>query len=77
MKQQYKLKKSIKNQARFRLGLRGIKTGGKKSVDQKNAIKNIIIFFYLPKENIDFFRDYSFCYLKPNTKQNMEKDIKF
>ena len=54
-------KEVLKNQGRFKSELSEIKIGGKKSPNQKNAIKNIIIIF---------------CYLKLSTKQNMEKDLK-
>ena len=37
-----------------------IKIGGKKSVDQKNTIKNITELFDLWEKIIEFLRDYSF-----------------
>ena len=36
-----------------------IKIGGKKSVDQRNIIRNVTIFFDLREKIIDFFKDYS------------------
>ena len=42
----------LKNQARFKSDLSEIKTGGKKSPNQKeNTIKNITNFFDLQKKN--------------------------
>ena len=53
-------KELLKNQTRFKLNLNEIKIGGKKSVDQKNTVKNTTTLFDLREEIIDFFRDYSF-----------------
>ena len=39
-------KEVLKNQARFKSDLSGIKTGGKKSLNQKNTIKNITKEYY-------------------------------
>ena len=36
-----------------------IKVGGKKSVDQRNIIRNVTIFFDLGEKIIDFFKDHS------------------
>ena len=36
-------------------------------------IKNVQDFFDLREKNTDFFRDYSFCYLKLNAKQTPKK----
>ena len=57
---QMQLKEILKNQARLKSNLSEIKTGGKKSPNQKNTIKNITNFFDLQEKIIDFFRDYSF-----------------
>ena len=40
--------------------MKKIKTGGKKSIHQKDTIKNITTFFDLREKIIDFCRDYSF-----------------
>ena len=67
----------LKNQARFKSDLSEIKTGGKKSPNQKNTIKNITNFFNLRKKIIDFFRDYSFLLyeVKYQTKYGDELKI--
>ena len=44
-------KKVLKNQARFKSDLSEIKTGGKKSINKKNTIKNITNFFDLREKN--------------------------
>ena len=54
------LKEVLKNQARFKLDLSEIKTGCKKSSDQKDVIKMLLLFLIYEKKNIDFFRDYAF-----------------
>ena len=45
------LKEVLKNQARFKLDLSEIKTGCKKSSDQKDVIKNVAAFFDLREKN--------------------------
>ena len=59
-------RKVIKDQINFKLNLGKIEKENKisKSKDQTSAIWNDQVFFHL--------RDYFFCYLKLNTKQNME-----
>ena len=47
-------REALTNQARFKSHLNEIKTGGKKSEDQKNTIKNISKFFDLPEKIINF-----------------------
>ena len=44
-------KEVLKNQARFKSNLSEIKTLSKKSVNQKNTIKNIIKIFGLREKN--------------------------
>ena len=73
-------KEVLKDQARFKSDLRRQKnpqTGGKKSPNQKNTIKNITIFFHLREKIIGFLEIILFCYLKLSTEQNMEKDLKY
>ena len=53
-------KEVLKNQAKFKLDLSEIKTGGNKSVYQKNTIKNITTFFNLREKITDFFKRLSF-----------------
>ena len=48
----------LKNQARFKSDLSEIKTGGKKSLNKKNTIKNITNLFDLREKIVDFLRDY-------------------
>ena len=76
-------KELLKNQASFKSDLSEIKTGSKKSPNQKNTIKNITNFFNLRVKIIDFFFFFFFfeillcCCLRLSTKQNMEKDLKY
>ena len=44
-------KELLKNQARFKSDLSEIKTAGKKSLDEKNTIKNITSVFDLREKN--------------------------
>ena len=53
-------KEVLKNQAKFKLDLSEIKTGGNKSVYQKNTIKNITTFFNLREKITDFLKRLSF-----------------
>ena len=69
-------KEVLKNQARLKSDLNDIKTGGKKSPDQKeNTIKNIINFFDLSKI-FDFFRDYSCLLSEAKYKAKYGKGLK-
>ena len=62
-------KEVLKNHTRFKLDLNKLKTGGKKSIHQKDTIKNITTFFDLREKIIDFCRDhFFFYYLKLSTK---------
>ena len=69
-------KEVLKNEARFELDLNEIKIGGKKSVDQIIQ-KRILLPFLIYEKKLFILLDYYylfffFCYLKLNTKQNME-----
>ena len=70
-------KEVLKNQARFKRDLREIKTGGKKSPNQKNTVKITTNFFDLQEKNINFLEIIIFCYLKLSVKQNLEKDLNY
>ena len=41
---------AFRNQVRFKLDQNKIKLGGNKSVDQKNTVKNIILFLIYKKK---------------------------
>ena len=42
-----------------------------------SVIKNTKNCFDLREKNLTFWDIIPFCYLKPNTKQNMEKESKY
>ena len=56
-------KEVLKNHTRFKLDLNILKTGGKKSIHQKDTIRNITTFFDLREKIIDFCRDLFFFLL--------------
>ena len=68
-------KEVLKNQINFKSYLGQIKKGNPnlKSKDQINVMQNVEIFFDLREKIIGFLEIILFCYLKLNTKQNMEK----
>ena len=68
-------KEVLKNQARFKLDLSEIKTGGKKS-HQKDIIKNINNVFDLQERIIAFFRDYSFLLSEAKYKAKYGEELK-
>ena len=53
-----------------------IKVGGKKSVDQRNIIRNVTIFFDLREKIIDFFKDYSLLLSEANYKTKYGERLK-
>ena len=61
-------KEVLKTQVRFQSDLSEVKTGGKKSPNQKNTIQSKTTFFYLQERIIDFFRAYSFLLSEPKYK---------
>ena len=70
------LKQVLRNQSRFKSNLSEIKMWRKKSINQKNTIKNITNFFDLRKKTIDFFRDYSFLLSEAKCKAKYGKELK-
>ena len=72
-------KEVLKDQMKFKSDLGGIEKGNKnsRSKNQISVIKNVENFLFLGEKIIDFFRDYCFCYLRLNTKQNMESVSKY
>ena len=69
-------KEVLKNQARFQSDLSEIKIGGKKSLNQKNTIKNISDFFDLREKITDFFRDYTFLLSEAKYKAKYGEGLK-
>ena len=68
-------KEVLKNQARFKLDLSEIKTGGKKLPHQKDIIKNITTFFDLWEQIIDFFKDFSFLLFEAKYKSKYGEEL--
>ena len=68
-------KEVLKNQARFKLDLSEIKTGGKKLPHQKDIIKNITTFFDLWEQIIDFFKDFSFLLFEVKYKSKYGEEL--
>ena len=66
----------LKNQIDFKSGLGIIKKRNpkSKSEDQISVIQNVQNLFDLREKIFFFLKIILFCYLKLNTKQNMEKD---
>ena len=73
------LKEVLQNKTNFKLDLAEIKKGNPnlKSKDQRSVIQNFESFFDLREKLLIFLEIITFCYLKLNTKQNMEKFQKY
>ena len=69
-------KEVLKDQAWFKSDLNEIKTRGKKSMDQKNTIKNVTNVFDSREKILIFLEIILFCCLKLKTKQNVKKRLK-
>ena len=69
-------KEVLKDQAWFKSDLSEIKTRGKKSMDQKNTIKNVTNVFDSREKILIFLEIILFCCLKLKTKQNVKKRLK-
>ena len=69
----------LKDQINFKSNLGEMKKGNKKlkSKDQISVIQNVQIFFDLREKIIDFLGIIIFCYLRLNTKQNMQVVSKY
>ena len=58
----------MKNQVEFKSNLKKIKIRSNKSEDQKNTVRNIIIFSNLREKIVILFKDHSFLLLKAKYK---------
>ena len=66
-----------KSQVKFKVELNEIKTGIHGSEDQKYIIRNVFFFLIYEKNLFVFLDIILFSYLKLNTKQNMDEDLKY